>query len=140
MVIKAKKTSGRSAYSNVHLPVQPLTTMQRFADWWSATSPAGKITMITALIASITGAIIGLSHVRPIIEDYWYVAQYERRIDQRNQAVATDRQTLFQLQEYLRRARQDPAATKSETAKEYIKNLEKQIKDTETRIERAVPK
>jgi hypothetical protein len=113
--------------------------MHRFADWWSNTSPAGKITMITSLIIGVTGAIIGMQHVSPIVADYWYVAQYELRMVADQQARATDRQTLFQLQQFLATAKKDPNAAKSPTAQEYIRKLEADIADTERRINGATP-
>lgn len=127
MAAARKKTSRSSSSRNQ-------SRMSRFADWWGDTSLTGKISAITAIIIGVTGSIVGTSHAWPYVKDYWYVAQYELKLVESSQAIATDRQTLFQLQQYLANARKDPKAAASPTAQEYIANLLRQIEDTQKRI------
>ena len=53
---------------------------------------------------------------------------------QNTQTKSIDRFLLFQLQEALRRAKTDPAAATSPVIQEHIRDLESQVRDTETRI------
>lgn len=105
--------------------------------WWVGLSPLAKVSTVTGGIIGITGSIVGLSHAAPIIKDYWYVAQYELQLVQNSQSIATDRQTLFQLQQYLANALKDPKASGSATAQEYISDLKKKIDETQKRVDRA---
>lgn len=130
MSIQRKKKSSAPSATQVG-------TVGRFACWWGKTSFAGRVSVITAVIIGVTGSIVGLAHAIPILEPYWYVAQYELRLVQSQTAAATDRQTLFQLQDNLERAKKDPAAAKSPTVQNRIRELEDQIKETQERLSRA---
>ena len=101
--------------------------------WYAASRLAKSLTVIVLG----TGAITGIAAAVPIIEPYWYVSRGELRLIMDKQAVATDRQTLFQLQEYLTRAKGDPAAATSPIVRERIRKLEKLIEQAESRLLKA---
>lgn len=131
MSSKRKKTRKSSS-----IP-ESVGAVGRFACWWNKTSFAGRVSVITAVIIGVTGSIVGIAHAIPILEPYWYVAQYELRLVQNSQSVATDRQTLFQLQQFLANAEKDPNAANSPTAQAYINNLKQQISETQERLNKA---
>lgn len=92
--------------------------------------------MLTAIIGGLTGSVIGLSQAYPIVEPYFYVARHELRLVMDRQSIATDRQTLFQLEEYLARAEKDPAVRTSPIVQQRVRDLKKQIDETQDRIRR----
>lgn len=114
------------------------TLYRRTTARWTASSFRTKtILTLTAIVVGITGAITGIAASAQIIEPYWYVSQREFRLVVDKQALAIDRQTLFQLQEYLDRARKDPAAATSAIVRDRIRELEQQIEQTGARIRRS---
>lgn len=119
------------------LKKQKQKTRGRLASWWKSASVFERITILTAIVGGLTGSVIGISQAYPIIEPYWYVARHELRLVMDRQAVATDRQTLFQLQEYLTRAEKDPAVRTSPVVQQRIKDLKKQIDETEDRLKKS---
>jgi hypothetical protein len=92
--------------------------------------------VITAIIGGVTASIIGMSQAAPIAKQYWYVAQWEFQLAMDRSALATERQSLGQLEQFLRDAEKEPVAKRSENSKAYIKGLEQKITDTKKRIER----
>jgi cob(I)alamin adenosyltransferase len=127
LVMAKKRKTARRFERQTHQVVSAVGAVGRFACWWNKTSFAGRVAVITTAIIGVTGSIVGMSHV----------AQYELRIVQSQQTVATDRQTLFQLQQFLANAEKDPTSSKSQTAQAYIANLRQQIQETKDRLDRA---
>lgn len=93
---------------------------------------------VAGFVAAFTGAIVGAAAAWPVLEPFWYVSRAELRLVMDKQAVATDRQTLFQLQEYLDRAKRDPGAATSPIVQDRIRDLERQIEQTTARIQSAL--
>lgn len=101
---------------------------------WHEASLTSRILLVTSLIGGVTGSIIGIATAAPLIEPYWYVSRAELRQIVDKQAVATDRQSLFQLEEYLNRAKADPGAGNSPIVQQRIISLSNQVKQTKGRI------
>lgn len=103
-------------------------------EWLRRLSLIGKIAGIVGAIAvSITATAAAWPLVEPLIP----VTRGELRLVMDKQAIATDRQTLFQLQEYLDRATKDPAATTSPIVRQRIDELKNQIDQMQARIRKA---
>lgn len=112
---------------------------------WQRTPQTVKI---IGYCGTVFGAIYAFSQAAPVAEPYlpahhgWVRGVFSDelaplKMAQTQQAVAIDRFLLYQLQESLNKARSDPAANTSPVVKERVKQLEEQIKDTETRVKNA---
>lgn len=119
-------------------PAAPRSSVvEKAARRFRAASFLAKISMVTAVVIGLTGSIAGVATAYPLVEPYFYVSRGALRLVMDKQAVATDRQTLFQLNEYLARAQQDPAAATSPIVRERIEELKRQIEQTTERLRKA---
>lgn len=101
------------------------------------------ITSTFTAIAAICGAIVAVPPAYVILEPALPASHYfvrgqiaPLRLAMDKQSTAIDRQTLFQLNEYLARAQADPAASSSPVIQERIDEIKRHIEETTTRIQK----
>lgn len=107
-------------------------------DWimrqWARLSDIGKLATTVTLMS---GAVVAVAQALPIIEPYWYVTRGEFRLVMDRQAVAQDRQSIIILKGQLTDAKKDPAAESSPIVKERIRDIEKDLRETTERVQKA---
>lgn len=113
------------------------TMAQRTVASWRGASLTSRILLVGAIIAAITGSITGIATALPLLEPYWYVSRAELRLIVDKQAVATDRQTLYQLKSDLDRANKDLKEAPSHTVRERVEDLRRAIDETDRRVRKA---
>lgn len=110
-----------------------------FAAFWS-TSLRKLITTLTLISACVTatgGAWAFLDLPIPATRMYVHESVGPIKLVQSQQSVSIDRFLLFQLQDSLDKANKDPGAKTSDIVQQRIRDLEKQIKDTQARIDKS---
>lgn len=103
--------------------------------------PVSATTTVLAMLAAVPGGVAGLGYVRDTSEPGWVALHYWVREQlapiikiQETQAVGIDRFLLFQQEQALSKAREDPGARTSPIVKERVDTLERQIRNTRARI------
>lgn len=129
-------------------------TAQALAALWG--TAMGKLVTTAAGIGVLASCIIYSSQAWTKLEPYtwptsgWVRSHIHDQIDsfklketdpikvaQAQQSVAIDRFLLYQLQDTLDKARRDPAAQTSPIVQQRVKDLERQIMDTQIRLSKA---
>ena len=114
---------------------RPAMTTRLHKSMWG--SWQRKVMTVTAVVIGLTGSITGIAASYPIVEPYFYVSRGALRLIVDKQALATDRQTLYQLKGDLDRANRDLATAPSQTVRERVDELQRAIRETESRVRKA---
>lgn len=140
MAKKLKKTTIASITATAPDSVEPRSMVKRAANSWRAASLPARILLVTALVIGVTASITGLASSYPIVEPYFYVMRWELRQLTNTLTIATDRQTLYQLNADLDRVEKDMVTSPSDTVHRRMEEIKKHIAETKARICKATGK